>query len=71
MNMAVERDGIELGKDGDLIDVSAKTIAHRDINEPVFTRKRYGRLCSISCQWIQSRTSTTPHDHGQHVNHLH
>ena len=60
--MLVQRGGIELREDENLIEAGIQTIADRDIDQAVVARQWHGRLTTVLRQGIKARASTPTHN---------
>ena len=56
LNVAMQRDGIELRENGDFFDAGVQAIAERNVNQPVFSGQRHGRFRAHFRERIEARS---------------
>ena len=61
LDVSVERSGIELRENEDLIKARIEAVTDRDINQAILARERHSRLTAIPRQRTESRPATTAH----------
>jgi hypothetical protein len=61
-DMTVEAHRLELGEHEDLADAAIDAIGKRDVDQPVFSRKRHGRLGAVRGERLQARAATAAED---------
>lgn len=64
--MAIERLGIELGEDVDLVDLAVYAVAHRDVDEPVASPDGHRGLGPCTREREEARAGATAEDDGGH-----
>lgn len=57
--MAVQRGGVELREDVDLVDVAVEAVADGDVDESVVSAERNSRFGSLLGEWIETSSGTT------------
>ena len=66
-NVPVQRRGIKLREEINTPQSGIHAIGDGNIDQPIFARKRHGRLRPVFRQWKQSCPLPAPHDHGKHI----
>ena len=59
--MSVERSGIKLRQNEDLIKARIEAVTDRDIDQTILTSERYSRLTAVSGQRTEARAATSAH----------
>ena len=67
--VAVERLTVELGEHVDLLDPRVDAVAHRDVDQPVFSTQGHGRFGPGGGEGLQAGTGTAAQDDGQYTLH--
>ena len=65
--MAVQRDRIELGQHGNIVDAGVDAVADGDIDQAVFAGDRDGRLGPVAGERVQARAAPTAHDDAEDI----